>query len=298
MSDSNLEGKVVVVTGASSGFGKGAALEFAKAGARVVLAARRENLLDELVRECESAGATALAVKADVGVEEDVARIAETVQQDLGRIDVWVNNAGVGAVGPFNEVPLEDHRKVIETDLLGTVYGSYFALRRFREQGWGTLINVASLLGKVPAPHYTSYVAAKHGVVGLSAALRQELAEENFDRIHVCTVLPTSTDTPFFQHAANYSGREVRPIPPTYDPRQVIEAIVSLAVEPRDEITVGGAGKVTAAAHTISRTLTERMLGKQTLAAAKTAPPAEETAGNLHEPSESGTGVRGGWRQS
>ena len=155
-----------------------------------------------------------------------------------------MNNAGAGAVGRFEDIPLDDHIRVIETDLIGTLYGSYFAMRQFRRQGAGTLINVASVIGKVPSPYFSSYAAAKHGVVGLSAALRQELLEEKIDTIHVCTVLPTTFDTPFFEHAAQYTGHEASPIPPTYDPKEVVDTIFELASDPKDEVTVGTAAKV------------------------------------------------------
>ena len=166
----DLKGKVVVVTGASSGFGKGAAREFAAAGASVVLAARRDQLLEELARGCEAAGGRALAVHTDVSKQADVEHLAQAALSQFGRIDVWVNNAGGGALGRFEEVPLADHVQVIETDLLGTLYGSYAAMRQFKAQGGGTLINVASVIGKVPAPYFASYAAAKHGVVGLNGA--------------------------------------------------------------------------------------------------------------------------------
>src|SRR5262249_1121152 len=119
-----MQGKVVVITGASSGFGKGAALKFAEEGATTVLAARRGELLDGLARQWQTHGARALAVPTDVSRREDVERLAETAVKRCGRIDVWVNDAGVGALGPFDRVPLEVHEQVIGTDLLGTLYGS------------------------------------------------------------------------------------------------------------------------------------------------------------------------------
>jgi len=124
MADQRLNGKVVVVTGASSGFGRGTARRFAESGATLVLAARRDLLLDEVVRECEAAGGKASAVPTDVGREADVMMLAETAVGEHGRIDVWVNNAGAGALGRFEDIPLDDHIRVIDTDLIGTVYGS------------------------------------------------------------------------------------------------------------------------------------------------------------------------------
>ena len=294
----DLNGKVVVITGASSGFGKGAARKFAAAGASVVLAARRGQLLEDLARECEAAGGHALAVPTDVSKQADVEALAQAAVAQFGRVDVWVNNAGGGALGRFEEVPLADHVQVIETDLLGTLYGSYAAMRQFREQGSGILINVASVIGKVPAPYFASYAAAKHGVVGLSGSLRQELEETKLAGVHICTVMPTSMDTPFFEHAANYTGHQAVPIPPVYDPQEVIDVIVRLATEPQDEVTVGNAGTLTALFHNLTPHLTEGMMGKQThTALMKKADPAPDTEGSLRVPSDGGTEVTGGWRE-
>jgi len=244
MADREIKGQVVVITGASSGFGKGAARKFALQGASVVLAARREYLLQDLADVCEQAGGRALVVPTDVTQEAEVAELAERAVSEFSRIDTWVNNAGGGALGRFEDIPVADHVQVIQIDLLGTLYGSYHAIKQFRRQGHGTLINIASLVGKVPAPYLSSYAAAKHGVVGLSAALRQELQQEGVDTIRVCTVLPAAFDTPFFEHAAQYTGREASPIPPTYDPQEVVDAIVDLAANPKDEVSVGTAAKV------------------------------------------------------
>lgn len=293
-----LTNKVIVVTGASSGFGKGAALKFAEAGATVVLAARREDLLGELASACEAAGGKALAIPTDVSKLNEVEQLARTTVTQCGRIDVWVNNAGAGAIGRFQEIPLADHVHVIETDLLGTIYGSYFAMHHFYQQGAGILINIASIIGKVPAPYFSSYAAAKHGVVGFSAALRQELKEAKIDRIRVSTVMPTTFDTPFFEHAAQYTGKEAVPIPPTYDPKDVVDVIVRMAQDPEDEITVGAAAAVMEFAHRLFPSLTESMMARQTHKSEfEKAPPASETSGSLHEPMATGTDVRGGWKK-
>jgi short-subunit dehydrogenase len=284
-----------VITGATSGFGRGAAFRFAQSGATLVLAARRDALLDEVARDCENAGGKASAVPADVASEIDMRRLAEAAIGEYGAIDVWVNNAGAGAVGRFEEIPLDDHVRVIETDLLGALYGSYFAMHEFRRQGHGTLINIASIVGKVPSPYFSSYAAAKAGVISLGAVLRQELLEEKNDTIHVCTVMPTSFDTPFFEHAAQYTGHEANPIPPTYDPQEVVDTIYDLAIDPKDEVSVGTAAKVSNVAHHLFPGLVERMMARQTHKAQfEEALPAADTSGALHEPMATGTGVRGG----
>uniref|UniRef100_Q022W1 Short-chain dehydrogenase/reductase SDR n=1 Tax=Solibacter usitatus (strain Ellin6076) TaxID=234267 RepID=Q022W1_SOLUE len=298
MSDRELKGMVVVITGASSGFGKGCSLRFAREGCTVVLAARRDQLLDRLAQECEAFGNPALPVPTDVSLAEDVAGLAERALGEFGRIDVWVNNAGAGAIGRFEDVPLEDHVKVIQTDLLGTLYGSYFAMTEFRRQGQGTLINLASVIGKVPSPYFASYAAAKHGVVGLSASLRQELEQDQIDTIRVCTVMPTTFDTPFFEHAAQYSGKEASPIPPTYDPSEVVDTIVSLAKDPKDEVSVGTAAKVATFAHQFFPGMVEAMMARQTRKAEfDEATTGEHTSGSLHEPMPTGTSIGGGWKK-
>jgi NAD(P)-dependent dehydrogenase (short-subunit alcohol dehydrogenase family) len=295
MSDPGLRGKVIVITGASSGFGKGAALEFAKAGASVVIAARRDELLNELVQECEAAGGRALAVQTDVSQQNDMQALAQQAVAAFGRIDVWINNAGIGALGEFWDIPLTDHARVIEVNLLGVIYGSYFALLQFRQQGSGTLINTASGLGKIPAPYYSTYTASKYGVVGLSASLRQELSEANLKDIHVCTVLPMAMDTPWFDHASNYTGHEVKPIPPLYDPQEVIDVYVRLASQPETEVIVGGAGKVMSALHSIFPGMVEGMMSKEVdVVQMETAPHDVNSSNSIHEPTDEGTGVYGG----
>ncbi len=298
MAGRKLSGKVVVITGASSGIGKGAALKFAAAGASVVLAARRGELLYALAQECEAAGGRALAVVTDVSKEADVIALAQQAVAAFGRIDVWINNAGSGTVGRFEEIPIAEHVQVIETDLLGTMYGSYHALNQFRKQSGGNLINVASVIGKIPAPYFASYTAAKHGVVGLSEALRQELNVNHVKNIFVCTVMPMSMDTPFFEHAAAHTGHKIEPIPPVYGPEEVVNALYQVAQHPKDETAVGGfSGTGMALLHQLAPGLVEFMMAKLTHHTEKNdAPPAPESPGSVREPVAAGTEVTGGWK--
>jgi short-subunit dehydrogenase len=278
--------RVVVITGASSGVGHATAVAFAQTRASVVLAARSAEVLESVANACRTAGGSAIAVPTDVSDPDQVEQLAGAALAEFGRIDVWVNNAGVAALGRFEEIPLRDHAQVIETDLLGTIYGSVVALRQFRAQGGGTLINIASALGEIPAPYYASYVAAKHGIVGLGAALRQELAENNESDIHVCTVLPMAMETPFFEHAANYTGHEATPIPPVYDPQEAVEVILRLAEKPEAEVVVGGAGKVAAAFHAVAAGVTEKLMGAEVhKVQMEMPPPAPATTGTLYTPS-------------
>lgn len=294
----SLRNKAVVITGASSGFGRGAAVEFARRGANVVLAARRKNLLKDVARECERLGRKALVVETDVSAKDEVEALAEAAIDRFDRIDVWVNNAGVATYGRYDEVPMEEHEQVIETNLLGVMYGSHFAMGHFRQNGRGTLINVGSYLSKGSAPYHGSYVASKHGVRGLGMSLRQELEASGENNIHVCTIMPTSMDTPFFEHAANHSGKPVEPIKPFYDPEKVVQAIVRAAVSPEPEIMVGGSAKFASVIGKLAPSLIEKRMAKkvhqQHFGQRENA---RDKSGSVFEPMDSGDGVRGGWQE-
>lgn len=296
----NWEKPVVVITGASSGIGKAAAIRFAEEGARLVLAARRKNLLQDLAQHCKELGADAIPVECDVSDQSDVEGLARKAIRHFGRIDVWVNDAGVSTIGRFDEVPMRENEQVIHTNLLGVMYGSHAAIRHFRETSRrGVLINIASVLGKSPAPYQAAYVASKHAIVGLSGAIRQELWANGERDIHVCTIMPPSINTPFFRHAANHSGHRVEPIPPVYAPERVAEAIVQTAWRPRDEVSIGGVGKFLNLQQKFSKKLSEKQLALQTHSTQmKKAAPEGDRSGILFKPSKEGVDVRDEWSES
>ena len=288
-----IAGRVVVITGASSGIGRAAALEFADRGATVVVAARREGPLNDLARECESRGGHALVVPTDVTDEEAVRALARRAVETFGQIDVWVNNAAVTHFGRFEEARPEAFRRVIETNLFGYVHGARSAIRQFREQGRGVLINVSSAVGKIGQPYTSAYVASKFAITGLSECLRQELMDA--PEIHVATILPASIDTPIFQHAANDTGRAVKAMPPVYPAARVAREIVRMAESPRREVFVGNSGRMINLLHTIAPGFAERTMAQQVESDHLTDRPAEPSAGNLFEPMPRYTGVSGGW---
>lgn len=293
----SLRNKTVVLTGASSGFGRGAAIEFAKRGAHLVLAARRKNLLKDVADECKRRGVKAVAVETDVSDQDQVEKLADKAVSAFGQIDVWVNNAGVASIGRFDEVPIDEHEQVIETNLFGTLYGSYVALRQFREQGSGTLINMGSYLSKGSSPYHSSYVASKHGIRGLDISIRQELeANKEDDRIHVCTIMPTSMDTPFFEHAGQHTGHRVQPIGPVYDPKLVIDAIIRVAMHPQDEVMVGRSAKAASFLGKVLPSLLERAMASKTQKNIYSKSRKESpSTGSVYEPMDEGESVRGGW---
>src|SRR5437763_9432692 len=146
----SVAGKTYVITGASSGFGRGVALRLAEMRANVVLAARRTEVLNEVARQAQTLGGTPLVVTTDVANPQDMRHLLDATLQRFGRIDVWINNAGVGAIGPFDKIPIEDHARVVDVNLKGVIYGSHVALEQFRKQGYGVLVNIGSVESEVP----------------------------------------------------------------------------------------------------------------------------------------------------
>ncbi|HEX2280906.1 MAG TPA: SDR family oxidoreductase [Thermomicrobiales bacterium] len=291
-----MKGNVVVITGASSGIGEATAFKFAEQGANVVLAARREWALREVAAECERRGGQALVVPTDVSDEAAVHELARRALEAFGRIDVWVNNAAVGLFSRFEDAPLADFRRVIETDLFGYVYGARAVLPLFYRRGRGTLINVGSVMSEVPGPYVSAYAIAKHGVRALGECLRQEVQLAGVDDIKICTVLPATIDTPFFQHAANYTGRAVKAMPPVYPAESVAKTIVDLVDHPRREVVVGNAGRLMTLQQSLAPGLNERMLATMVDRQHLEDVPAPPTSGSLFSPMGRGASIEGGWR--
>ncbi|WP_235578299.1 SDR family oxidoreductase [Pseudorhodoferax sp. Leaf267] len=228
---------VVVITGASSGIGRATALAFARQRARVVLAARNPEALELVAAQCMRLGAQALVVPTDVADAKAVRALAAAALRRFGGIDVWVNNVGVGAIGRFEATPMEAHRRVIESNLLGHMHGAHAVLPHFRSQGAGVLINMISLGGWVPTPYAAAYVASKFGLRGWSATLRAELSDT--PGVHVCDVAPAFVNTPGLRHGANFTGRRLSGPPGMSDPDHVAAVIVRLARKPRPTTWLG-----------------------------------------------------------
>jgi short-subunit dehydrogenase len=236
-----LSEQVFVITGASSGIGLVTAREAARRGAKLVVAARAEDALRQLVEEINSKGGEAVYVAADVGKQDDVRRIAETALERFGRIDTWVNNAGVSIYGKIVDTPVEDMRRLFETDFWGVVHGSLAAVQYLRQRG-GALINVGSTVSDRAIPLQGVYSSSKHAVKGFTDALRMELEEEGAP-VSVTLIKPGAIDTQFTKHAKNLLDKEPALPPPVYAPEAVAEAILHCAETPVRDVFVGFGGK-------------------------------------------------------
>jgi short-subunit dehydrogenase len=289
-----IKDSVVVITGASAGIGRCTALEIARKGGTVVLASRQPAALEQVRQECQELGGRALAVPTDVTDQGAVDQLAKSAVETFGRIDAWVNNAAISLFARFEQAPPEAFRRVIETNLFGYVHGARAVLPYFREQGRGVLVNLSSMNGKVAAPFTSAYITTKFAIIGFSESLRMEL--QDAPDIHVSTILPSSIDTPIFQHAANYTGRAIKPLDPVYPPEKVARAIVRCIRHPRREVVVGNAGRSLVVLRTLAPSLAERMVARQVTANHFQDRQERRSDGNLFHPMPQFNSVSGGWR--
>lgn len=232
--DRSLEGKTVVITGGTSGVGRAAAEAFALEGCNVVIAARGEKGLEDTTALLRDLGAVTLAVKTDVSVADDVKNLAEQALQFNGRIDIWVNNAGVMATGKFEDMSAEAVDQVVKTNLLGYLHGAHTILPIFKKQTDGILINNISIGGWIPTPYGTAYSASKYGIRGMADALQGEISD--FPNIHVCSLYPGMQKSTGNSHSAKFSGLDFKVPPGAADPRDTAQLMVKTAKSPKKSV--------------------------------------------------------------
>lgn len=230
----SLKGKTVVITGGSSGVGRAAAEAFALEGCNIVVAARGKDALDETVSLCHDLGVAALGVPTDVSIAADVQNLANKALQFNGRIDIWINNAGVMASGKFEEIPMELNEQVIKTNLFGYMHGAYSVLPIFKKQEDGILINNISIGGFMPAPYSAVYSATKFGIRGMMECLHGEISD--FPNVHICNLYPQIQRSTGNMHSAKFSGLDFKIPPFAADPRDTAAKFVELAKHPQKEL--------------------------------------------------------------
>ncbi|MGQ0793679.1 MAG: SDR family NAD(P)-dependent oxidoreductase [Deltaproteobacteria bacterium] len=229
-----VEDRVVVITGASSGIGREAALLFAEKRAKIVLAARREDKLRELAQEISLRGAEAMVASLDVSDASAVDSMILRAADEFGGVDILVNNAGFGQFATIEQTSYEDMREILNVNLMGIFNASKAVIPLMKARGGGHIINLSSVAGKRGFPFLGAYCATKFAICGFSEALRVELASAG---IHVSVVYPVLTRTEFFDVLKNKTGKKYEP-PNLFaqSARHVASAIVACAERPRAEV--------------------------------------------------------------
>ncbi len=279
-----LNQQVIVITGASSGIGLATAEAAAKRGAKLVLAARSEHAIEEVAGRIRNDGGEAIAVACDVANRKQVEQVAQSALSAFGRIDTWVNNAGISVYGNMDEVSDEDNRRLFDTNFWGVCYGSFVALKHLKETG-GALINIGSEVSDAVVPMLGMYSASKHAVKGFTDALRAEVVEAGKAPVAITLIQPTSVDTPFPQHAKNYMREDASLPAPMIDPEQVADAILNAAEKATREKKVGMLAKLNTAMAKAMPRLGEKSSAKRASELKADRPP-RDPEGALYRPSE------------
>jgi NADP-dependent 3-hydroxy acid dehydrogenase YdfG len=228
-----LTGRVVVITGASSGIGRATAIALAGEGARVVAVARRTDRLEQLAATIRSNGGEALPLEADVTQEADMARVVATTVERFGKIDVMICNAGIGYHGPVDETSPEHMRRVVDVNVMGTLYPARAALIAMKKQDHGHIIAVSSIVGRRGVGGSSVYGATKAAQVGFIESLRAEFVGTPF---HASVILPVSTVTEFREAIERDFGHTVSGHGPKQSAEVVAQAIVQCVISPKPEV--------------------------------------------------------------
>ncbi|MGL4609780.1 MAG: SDR family oxidoreductase [Trueperaceae bacterium] len=219
--------QVLVITGASSGIGRITAEMAVQQGASVVLSARSQEAIEEIASIMRARGGNATSIAADVKHESEIKTLAQEAIHTCGRIDTWVNNAGVSLYGRITDVSSNDAHELFKTNFWGIFYGSRAAAQHMKNVG-GTLINVGSTVGERALPIQGIYSTSKHAVKGLTDALRMELEHDNIP-IQVTLIKPVPIATNYTKHVKNYMDKEAQVPDPVYHPDLVAAAILHCA---------------------------------------------------------------------
>jgi len=286
-----VDSQVVVVTGASAGVGRATAVEFGRRGAKVALLARGERGLDAAAREVESVGGTALPIVTDVAEYSQVEAAAARTEEELGPIEVWVNNAFSAVFAPFTQITMEEFRRTTEVTYLGYVYGTKAALDRMLPRDRGAIVHVGSALSYRGIPLQSAYCGAKHAIQGFHESLRCELLHDRVN-VHTTMVQLPAVNTPQFDWVLNRLPDHPQPVPPIYQPEVIARQIAYAADHPqRREYVVGGSAVATIFGNRIASGLLDRYLASTGYRSQQTGEPAKPgRPANLWKPADSEDG--------
>lgn len=287
------DAEVVVITGASAGVGRATVRKFAQSGASIALVARGREGLEAARREVEASGCRAMALSADVADENAMEDVAREVEEVLGPIDIWINNAMTSVFAPIMDVRPEEFRRVTEVTYLGQVFGTLAALKRMKPRNRGTIVLVGSALCYRGIPLQAAYCAAKHAVQGFFDSLRSELLHDR-SSVHVGMVHLPALDTPHFGWVRSRMEKKPQPVPPIFDPAVAAHAIHWAAHHRRRELYVTGSTMRAIVGDKMFPALGDRFLARFGYEAQQTSEPEDQgRPDNLFEPVEGDRGARG-----
>lgn len=284
--------RVVVVTGASSGVGRAAAITLGRYGAKVALLARSERALRNAAREVEDAGGSALALPLDVADYEAVQRATTKVVDTWGTLDVWINNAMVTVFSPVMKMHPEEYKRVTEVNYLGTVHGTLAALNVMTNNNAGTIVQVGSALAYRSIPLQSAYCASKAAIRAFTDSLRSELIHDK-SRIKLCMVQLPAINTPQFLVGRNRMPRMPQPVPPIFPPQLAADAILHAAANGDRELMVAGSTVEAVIAQRLAPRFADRLLAKRGYRGQMSDKPAQNGPDNLFSPPPFDPGVEG-----
>ncbi|MGH9125587.1 MAG: SDR family oxidoreductase [Acidimicrobiales bacterium] len=276
----------VVVTGGSAGIGRAVVQAFARQGASIAILARGDDGLRGAAADVEAAGmgGRALGLPVDVADYQAVAKAADTVEEQLGPIDVWVNVAFSSVFAPFAEIHHDEFRRVTEVSYLGYVHGTRVALDHMRPRNRGVIVQVGSALSRRSIPLQSAYCGAKHAIVGFTESVRCELLHEK-SGIRISVVQMPAVNTPQFSWVLSRLPHQPQPVPPIYQPEVAAEAVVYAAAHPRKEIWVGGTTVATLLGQKLAAPLLDQYLARTGYKSQQTGVPTDpERPSNLWQP--------------
>ncbi|MGB3684097.1 MAG: SDR family oxidoreductase [Rubrobacteraceae bacterium] len=285
--------EVVVITGASAGIGRATVREFAKHGAHIGLLARGEDGLEGARKDVESLGGKALAIPTDIADPEQVEAAAQKVEEELGPMDIWVNDAMTTVFSEFKNVTPEEFKRGTEVTYLGAVYGTMSALKRMLPRDRGTIVQVGSALSYRAIPLQSIYCGAKHGMRGFTDSVRTELMHDK-SNVHITMVQLPGLNTPQFDHCKSKMPYKPQPVPPIYQPEVAADAIYWAAHHKRREMYVGASAAITIIGNKLLPWLGDIYLAKTAYAGQQTDKrTSEDRPSNLFEPVSGDSGAHG-----